>query len=1061
MSRKVRWLAGVGLVLGGCFPTATWGQTLSWNNPAGGSFHLGSNWTPSGPPGVTQSALFNLSSSYFVTFTSNVENRGLTVSRGAVAFNIGAGNTYTLSQLQATQVGNTFGQAATLYVQNGTLHILDGQGSNTGGIATAVNSSGTLRVEGATAHLITNSFFDIGVFGNGRLEVYAGATANIGNSSYVGSESASTGYVEVSGNNATLTMGGNTRIGYSGSGEVKVMQTGQAFFGTSLTLGTNSGSTGKLTIGEDAGNTGTVTTQGITIGANGTGQLSIMNQSSLTNYGNVFLATNAGSTGTATLTAGTWNQSGGSIYLGGNAFSDGGIGSIQLGLNSTLNITGAGNGIVVRNQGTLTLGPDSTVNTVNLSRMNNGVIDMQGGSLNIADGNFNNGGSYFNINGRLAFSNATLTNTTDLSVGQSSALSVSNGSILQIAGLYIGRLATNSQADITSSQVYIGSNLFVGSLGGSGRFNINPGSAVIESGTGTYIGVDSSTGQLLLKPSAYLQTTQTVFGAYGGVGSAQVQGLWYNSGDFELGGSTFNGNYFPGQSAALTIDSGGSLQVYGNLNLYSAGTLNLNGGTVSMLNLLTSGGLFHFNQGTVQFIGNWNADYYQLQALLGTTPVLRQDQAIQVAGNTNLTSTLILNGGTFRTDTITNLNKLSIQSGRFEINNGSAVIGTLQDNSFGTQLTLGSGSTVRISNNLDILGPLYLSGGSISAGVINNQNEVIFTQITSSFGRIGDALNNSGRIRGSGRVQADLNNGANGRILVENGQTLLFSGNNNQNNTNGTIELSGGTIEFTNSLNNNAGGFISGRGTFRGSSANTSGIGLNNEGTVAFSAGVSDVFGKVTNTATGRIITAGAGTVTFHDDVVHNGIEIRTGGGSRTVFLGAVSGDGPFTGTGTVEYQGDLRPGNSPANIMYAGSVEIGASATTHFEIGGLLAGSQYDRLTIAGSIALDGRLDIALIQGFHPEAGQQFTLIDNLGSGDIQGHYLNLLEGTQFNSGGQAWAISYHGGDGNNLVLTAVPEPATWALIGLSATTTGFYLRKRYRDRQLELDNELTIRVE
>ena len=68
--------------------------------------------------------------------------------------------------------------------------------------------------------------------------------------------------------------------------------------------------------------------------------------------------------------------------------------------------------------------------------------------------------------------------------------------------------------------------------------------------------------------------------------------------------------------------------------------------------------------------------------------------------------------------------------------------------------------------------------------------------------------------------------------MADAGQRLVFTGATNNNNLNGTIEMTGGTVEFTGTLTNAAGGSISGRGTFRGSSANTSGTGLSNTGVV-------------------------------------------------------------------------------------------------------------------------------------------------------------------------------------------------------------------------------------
>jgi len=146
---------------------------------------------------------------------------------------------------------------------------------------------------------------------------------------------------------------------------------------------------------------------------------------------------------------------------------------------------------------------------------------------------------------------------------------------------------------------------------------------------------------------------------------------------------------------------------------------------------------------------------------------------------------------------------------------------------------------------------------------------------------------------------------------------------------------------------------------------------------LSFSAGITDIYGDVNNVAGGKIIVAGGSTVTFYDDVVHNGVEIRTNNGSRSVFFGSVTGAGPFTGTGDVELNGDLKPGNSPATVTFGGNVEINSTGGLQIELAGSTKGTQFDSLTIAGAATLGGSLDVSLIGGFTPHAGNSFDILD------------------------------------------------------------------------------------
>jgi hypothetical protein len=88
---------------------------------------------------------------------------------------------------------------------------------------------------------------------------------------------------------------------------------------------------------------------------------------------------------------------------------------------------------------------------------------------------------------------------------------------------------------------------------------------------------------------------------------------------------------------------------------------------------------------------------------------------------------------------------------------------------------------------------------------------------------------------------------------------------------------------------------------------------------------------------------------------------------------------------------------------------------------------------------------------------GQQFTIIDNLGVDPVLGIFAGLPEGTNFVSDGLLYTISYQGGTGNDVMLIAVPEPTTWALLGITALAGGgLYYRRRQRAAD-EADREMT----
>src|SRR5262249_51641197 len=92
-------------------------------------------------------------------------------------------------------------------------------------------------------------------------------------------------------------------------------------------------------------------------------------------------------------------------------------------------------------------------------------------------------------------------------------------------------------------------------------------------------------------------------------------------------------------------------------------------------------------------------------------------------------------------------------------------------------------------------------------------------------------------------------------------------------------------------------------------------------------------------------------------------------------------------------------------------------------------------QIIVNGNVNLAGALQVALINGFTPQPGNQFTIIDNRGNNPINGTFTNLPEGGTFQAGLGVWQISYRGGDGNDVTLTYIDTLPSGLSLTPSAT--------------------------
>ena len=865
-----------------------------------------------------------------------------------------------------------------------------------------------------------------------------------------------------------------------------------------LVVGISSAALGQDTI-LDSGTT-TVSTAtnfdgDLYVATTGTASLEVITGGYATNTTG-YLGFNAGGVGTATVSSGTWANSG-NLYVGGEG-------------TGTLSVTG---GSVTNSDGYIATSNNS-VGTVTVSSgtwANSGmlVVGLGGtGTLNVTGGSVTNSRGYLgnsnNSVGTVTVSGGTWATSGELKIGNyyddpefPEEFAIATGTLTMTGGLVTvsGALsrATNNGTSLGTINLNAGGTLQIGTGGAGSRLDVgnltNDGTLVFnQSNNYTYSDSISGSGAVtkagagtLTLSAANTYTGLTTIGsgtlAYGtnnalGTGGVAVNGGVLNLSTFSdsVGTVTLTSGTIAG-TGTLTSSSGFSMDGTGLASASLAGAVGLtktgngtltlsanngytgrtqvNGGVLAVnnTNALAGTGTISFGGGTLQYSASNTRDY--------SAKILNNGTQIQIDTNgqnvtfasglaASNTGGLVKGGGGTLTLSASNgyTGDTVVSDGTLALNNTNALAGTGTISFAGGTLQYSASNTVDYSSK--ILGS-YLNAISIDT---NSQSVTFATGLGSS--------NTGGLTKsGLGTLTLSASNGYTGTTLVNGG--VLALGNANALARTGTLSFGGGSLQYSASNTVDYSSKILSSG---------SAISIDTNGqNVTFATGLAA-------SNTGGLTKLGNGTLTLSGSSSYTGATAVNGGrllvngqlGNTAVAVnasGLLSGSGTILGGVTVASSGTLSPGNSPG-VLTVGSLSLSDGSHTLMEITGTSA-SLYDQIVGVGSASLTygGNLDLVM-SGSYAD-GTTFNLFRNFSTTTLDfaavglnatGEYAGLTFSDSDHVGGvwtSSWTTNHQrlvfSTTTGNLVV--VPEPSTYAMAVAGLACGGWQMMRRRRLRK------------
>jgi T5SS/PEP-CTERM-associated repeat protein len=538
-----------------------------------------------------------------------------------------------------------------------------------------------------------------------------------------------------------------------------------------------------------------------------------------------------------------------------------------------------------------------------------------------------------------------------------------------VVGAGVGQMIIQDAGSVTSSTGQLGwlagSNGSVSVSGAGSAWTMSDFLRVGESGA----------GQLTISAGGNVSNVLGVMGLNpGSSGAATVTGAgstWTNSGELTIGNSGVG---------TLKIESGGDVS-------NTDGYIGRVAGSTGLVNVAGAGSTWT-NHGNVHVGWGLNATGNTLM-IEGGGSVSNNAAFIATSAGSIGTATVTGIGSTWTNEQLMvgNLGHgtLMVENGGHVSSNFSGIAsGSSSSLSVGDAIVTGPGS-VWTANGIFVVGGLGIATLSIEAG-----GDVT----TNVAGIIGSGSSSTGIVTVTGigsawTISGSLDVGSMGRgtLNIQNGAAVS--------NTHASIARNAGS---------NGNVTVSGAGS---TWSNTGRLGVGGNAVLGTAGG------------TGTLNIGPGGTVNANVDVVvfPQGIARLQGGALDTPAVRFQGGGGQFQWTsgtlhvGTFDGNllnqgGKLAPGHSAGTTTIVGNYTQQFAAKLEIEIGGAAA-FDTDIVNVTGQAALNGQLQLALINGFEPSAAQVFSVMQ---AGGLSGAFNNVANGQRLviNGGAGSFIVNY-----------------------------------------------------